>query len=218
MVAISIARYRVAPGKADEFRALAQEYKQYLDGFGGRTSYRQSVFDGDTVGTISMIVSYPDATVRAAALDRILADIENNPSVKPLASASPPATLMSRSLLNSFAPAAEEPIEPNVVSSRLFVASPAKQGAATTALKAATARNQELGATALALRVTAGPDRGAFLLALGFESMSGLQEFTAKTQARSDPPPALQAEQAGVMTLVSSRVSVLLWGAETASE
>ena len=209
MAAINLSIFQPSPCQAAEFLSLARDYGQYLDGFGGRTGFRRTLFAGDAIGHISLVNLFPDAAARAAALDKILADRENNPMRAAMASASPPVTLLGSSLLDSIDPAAPIPDPPNVLTAFIFEASPASRGEAIVALKAAIARHTSLGASATAWQIGTGPRVGSFLYAVGADSMAAGEELRARNQALSEPPPLAQAGQAGVLSLVELQVSVI---------
>ena len=208
MVAANLAIYQVTPGRGADFQALAGDYGQYLDGFGVRTSFRQALHS-EQPGSVAMVNMAPDSASLAAALDKMLADTENNPMLPDLTSANPSATLLRRSLLDSVDPQQEMPEPPNILQSAIYSTTAANTGVAVAAAKAGIELHRGFGAVATAWTIVSGPASGSILYGLGVESMTALQKLIATVQAHDGPRPLLDAARAGAITLVSRQTSVL---------
>jgi hypothetical protein len=212
MVATSVAAYRVGAGRDADFRALAGAYKRYLDTFGGETHWRRTLYGGEMAGELLMVTMHDDALGRAQALDRILADRANNPMVQAMEAANPPGTLLRRSLLNGVGASASAPAPapPNVLVTRQFTTSEPCRAQAIAALEAARERSERLGLHVLNSQAAgAGPGTGRLLRSARAESMAAVQEFIDRSAAASEPDPLQRALEAGVLTLVTSAISVL---------
>jgi hypothetical protein len=212
MVATVVTAFRITPGKADEFRQFAGAIQGYLDGFGGHTYFRRTLFGGEAAREVSMITAYADPIARAEATDKVLAEVANNPLGKALDGADPPATLLRRSTLNGVgATALVESLPPaKVASIRSFQTSETNRPAAIAAMEASREQAAGLDEQVFNFQILGGGlAAGRLVRTVVSDSMAGLVEAARKRAEAGGPDPLSEAITEGTLTEISAVISIL---------
>ena len=192
MAVAHVARYEAMPGRRDELVEIIGEADDVIERVGGRIELRRAVLAGEGSDQISRVTLFPDPQSRATALD-VLSQSPPPRLREMVASADPPARLVSRVMLTEVTPRPVEsgpaeglPARSRVISLYVLAPLPGRYEEVEATIAEAQALHEGLGARVHAwLATMAGAETGRIGYALGHDTFSAAAETMRRAREAS---------------------------------
>jgi hypothetical protein len=210
MVAGHIGTFEVGAGRRDEFLAVMAEAKPWLESRGAAVRIRATLIGGPESGRVSLTTLFENPAARGAYQDAVANEGPNNPLFMMVTAADPPATLVSRSLLNEIGGESEIADSPALQIGLIFAQGAGLRAEAEDALEAAKERWAGLGVRSANFRIQMGGTGapGRLVRVMAHESWAAYEAATAANQALDEPPPLGPAVASGALTLLSQSSTI----------
>ena len=206
-----VSQFQPNQGRAQEFLKIVGDAKSVNERLGATVLVRRTVFGGELAGVITVGSLFESDESHAEYIEQLQKE-QDHPLLIMSQSASPPATLLSRSMVVEITPKPSGGI-PSL--KPLSTVSLLRRSGNFDEVQAGIAKSQELheslGATVTVWRTTfGGSNAGTIAYLMGHDGFTERAQFATKLAEanRSQPGPLGQLIRSGAVTPVSSSLSV----------
>ncbi len=206
-----LSQFRANQGRGEEFLKIVGEAKSVNERLGAKVLVRRTVFGGELAGVITIGSLFESEESHAEYIERLQQE-QDHPLLVMNQSASPPATLLSRSMVVEITP---KPSGGIPALKPLSTVSIFRRSGDFDEVQAGIAKAQELheslGATVTVWRpMYAGSNAGTIAYVTGHDGFTARAQFATKLAEanRAEPGPLGQLIRSGAVTPVSSALSV----------